>query len=217
MPTGWHEVGSLRLASSPERMEELARQAGWAKTFGLPLELISAGEALDAVPADVDRRRAGRGVPARPTATSIPASSRSPSPRGPAAGGRRSTPTPGSPGIDVAPGPRVAAFEPTGATCDTEVVVNAGGMFAGEIGRDGRGERADRPHGPRVPDHEAGAGFRRTSRPCATRRCWCTSGARSAASWPADTSATRCRGGSTASLPTSTTGCCPRTGDRSSR
>ncbi|MGH7764122.1 MAG: FAD-dependent oxidoreductase, partial [Candidatus Dormibacteraceae bacterium] len=30
--TGWHEVGSLRLASSTERMEELSRQAGWAKT-----------------------------------------------------------------------------------------------------------------------------------------------------------------------------------------
>src|SRR5205814_3226154 len=36
MPTGWREVGSLRLASSPERLEELARQAGWAKSFGLP-------------------------------------------------------------------------------------------------------------------------------------------------------------------------------------
>src|SRR5499427_391661 len=45
VPTGWREVGSLRLASSDERMEELRRQAGWAKTFGLPLELISAEEA----------------------------------------------------------------------------------------------------------------------------------------------------------------------------
>src|SRR5262249_37363903 len=45
LETGWREVGSLRLASSEERMEELARQAGWAKTFGLPLELISADEA----------------------------------------------------------------------------------------------------------------------------------------------------------------------------
>ena len=45
LETGWHEVGSLRLGSSPERMEELARQAGWAKTFGLPLELVSAEEA----------------------------------------------------------------------------------------------------------------------------------------------------------------------------
>src|SRR6266487_5462211 len=45
LETGWREVGSLRLASSQERMEELARQAGWAKTFGLPLELVSAAEA----------------------------------------------------------------------------------------------------------------------------------------------------------------------------
>src|SRR5919197_5221587 len=45
LATGWREVGSLRLASSQERMEELARQAGWAKTFELPLELISAEEA----------------------------------------------------------------------------------------------------------------------------------------------------------------------------
>src|SRR5262245_50108323 len=40
VPTGWREVGSLRLASGPERMKELQRQAGWAKTFGLGLELI---------------------------------------------------------------------------------------------------------------------------------------------------------------------------------
>ena len=31
-------------------MEELRRQAGWAKTFGLPLELISADEARDLFP-----------------------------------------------------------------------------------------------------------------------------------------------------------------------
>ena len=50
LETGWHEVGSLRLASSPERMEEIARQAGWAKTFGLPLELVSAEEAQELFP-----------------------------------------------------------------------------------------------------------------------------------------------------------------------
>src|SRR5437879_12992710 len=50
LETGWREVGSLRLASTKERMEELARQAGWAKTFGLPLELISAGEAGERFP-----------------------------------------------------------------------------------------------------------------------------------------------------------------------
>ena len=50
LETGWHEVGSLRLASSTERMEEIARQAGWAKTFGLPLELVSADEAQQLFP-----------------------------------------------------------------------------------------------------------------------------------------------------------------------
>jgi glycine/D-amino acid oxidase-like deaminating enzyme len=46
----WHEVGSLRLASSVARFEELQRQASWAKTFGLPLELLSADEALERFP-----------------------------------------------------------------------------------------------------------------------------------------------------------------------
>jgi 4-methylaminobutanoate oxidase (formaldehyde-forming) len=46
----WHEVGSLRLASTTARYEELQRQAGWARTFGLPLELISAQEAQDRFP-----------------------------------------------------------------------------------------------------------------------------------------------------------------------
>jgi glycine cleavage system aminomethyltransferase T/glycine/D-amino acid oxidase-like deaminating enzyme len=46
----WHEVGSIRLASSKERMEELERQAGWAKTFGLTMELIDAASARDRFP-----------------------------------------------------------------------------------------------------------------------------------------------------------------------
>ena len=47
---GWHEVGSLRLASTDERMQELRRQEGWAHTFGLPLEVISTDEALAKFP-----------------------------------------------------------------------------------------------------------------------------------------------------------------------
>src|SRR4029079_10337765 len=46
----WHPVGSLRLASSTARFEELQRQAGWAQTFGLPIELISAADARDRFP-----------------------------------------------------------------------------------------------------------------------------------------------------------------------
>jgi len=47
---GWTECGGIRLACTPERWEEPRRQAGWAKTFGLPLELISAEEAQDRFP-----------------------------------------------------------------------------------------------------------------------------------------------------------------------
>jgi glycine cleavage system aminomethyltransferase T/glycine/D-amino acid oxidase-like deaminating enzyme len=42
---GYSGVGSLRLASSRERMEELKRQAGFARSVGLDAELISAAEA----------------------------------------------------------------------------------------------------------------------------------------------------------------------------
>src|SRR5919199_3577645 len=47
---GWVECGGIRLACTPERWEETRRQAGWAKTFGLPLELISAEEAAARFP-----------------------------------------------------------------------------------------------------------------------------------------------------------------------
>jgi 4-methylaminobutanoate oxidase (formaldehyde-forming) len=47
---GWHEVGSLRLASSEVRMQELRRQAGWGRTFGLPLEIVSTERARELFP-----------------------------------------------------------------------------------------------------------------------------------------------------------------------
>ncbi|MCU1393765.1 MAG: putative sarcosine dehydrogenase [Ilumatobacteraceae bacterium] len=37
----WHQVGSLRLACSPDRVLELRRLATMAKSFGLPMEIIS--------------------------------------------------------------------------------------------------------------------------------------------------------------------------------
>src|SRR5690348_16389515 len=42
---GYASVGSLRLASTPERLEELKRQAGFAQGVGLEAELISPAEA----------------------------------------------------------------------------------------------------------------------------------------------------------------------------
>ncbi|MEN9505512.1 MAG: hypothetical protein RI958_1438 [Actinomycetota bacterium] len=46
----WHETGSLRLACSPERMMELRRLATMAKSFGLPMEIISAERAQELFP-----------------------------------------------------------------------------------------------------------------------------------------------------------------------
>lgn len=43
--TGWREVGGLRLASSPERMQDLQRIVGMARSFGMPIELLSPKEA----------------------------------------------------------------------------------------------------------------------------------------------------------------------------
>ena len=47
---GWIQTGSLRLASSDERWEELKRQHGWSKTFGLETHLLSSAETLDLFP-----------------------------------------------------------------------------------------------------------------------------------------------------------------------
>src|SRR5512135_3833740 len=44
--TSWREVGGLRLASSAERMEDLRRLVGMARSFGVPMELITPSEAL---------------------------------------------------------------------------------------------------------------------------------------------------------------------------
>ncbi|WP_066361112.1 GcvT family protein [Herbidospora mongoliensis] len=47
---GWHGVGGLRLATTPERHEELVRQAGAAETYGLDLELLTGAQAKERLP-----------------------------------------------------------------------------------------------------------------------------------------------------------------------
>ena len=63
LETGWREVGSLRLASSKERMEELRRQADWAETFGLPFHLISPDQAQELFPIMTIDGVYGGGIP----------------------------------------------------------------------------------------------------------------------------------------------------------
>src|SRR5947209_12081813 len=47
---GWVECGGLRLACTPEREQEVMRQVAWGDTFGLPLELLSAAQAVELFP-----------------------------------------------------------------------------------------------------------------------------------------------------------------------
>src|SRR5919204_2261204 len=132
LETGWREVGSLRLASSEERMQELRRQAGWAKTFGLPLELISADEAQRLFPPMSTDGVLGAAY--LPTDGYIDPSQLT---FALAEGARRR-------GAEIDTNTRVTAIpvehgRVTGVVTDqgeieADVVVNAGGMFAKEIG-----------------------------------------------------------------------------------
>jgi 4-methylaminobutanoate oxidase (formaldehyde-forming) len=133
LETGWREVGSLRLASSRERMEELDRQAGWAKTFGLSLELISTDDARGLFPPMSTDGVLGAAL--LPTDGYIDPSQLT---FALAEGARRrgaeiATRTRVT-GIRVERG-RVTGVETDRGTIETETVVNAGGMFAGELGR----------------------------------------------------------------------------------
>jgi len=134
----WHEVGSLRLASTKERLEELRRQVGWAKTFGLPLELISAAEAQERFP--LMTTDGVLGAVYLPTDGWLDPSGLA---QALAAGARKR-------GAKIQTHSRVVAITTAGGrvtgieverrggerqTIASDVVVNAGGMFAPEIGR----------------------------------------------------------------------------------
>jgi 4-methylaminobutanoate oxidase (formaldehyde-forming) len=130
---GWVESGSLRLASSPERLEEIRRQAAWAQRAGLPLELLSAREAAELFPlmssdgvlgaaytptdGQVDPARLCYALAASARAAGVTIAQRT-----------RVT------GIAITDG-RVTAVRTDRGEVECEVVVDCGGMFAPEIAR----------------------------------------------------------------------------------
>ena len=130
---GWVECGGIRLACTPERWEETRRQAGWAKTFGLPLELISAEEAQEKFPLMVTDNVIGASW--LPTDGYLDPSMLT---YALAEGAREG-------GAQIFINTRVTAIHTkdgavTGVSTERgdiecEVVVNAAGMFAAEIGR----------------------------------------------------------------------------------
>lgn len=151
LDAGFVESGSLRLASSPARLEEIRRQHGWAQRAGLPLELITAERAQELFPLMTTDGVLGAAYtptdgqidPAR-LCTALAAGAR-------AAGvtiAQRSRVV----GIDTVEGPhgrrvtgvrvvrdRSGGVDPAGGPGDVEViecevVVDCGGMYAAQIG-----------------------------------------------------------------------------------
>ena len=130
---GWVECGGIRLASSDERMEELRRQAGWAKTFGLPLELISASEAQELFPLmSTDGVLGAALLPTDgyldPSQLTFELAERA------RQGGARIFTSTRVTGIDC-DGGRVRRVRTERGEIDCEVVVIAAGMFSAEVGR----------------------------------------------------------------------------------
>src|SRR3954471_1129139 len=130
---GWTECGGLRLASSEERMEELRRQAGWAKTFGLPMELVSAGEAKEMFPLmSTDGVVGAAWLPTDgyldPSQLTFALAD------GARQAGAQILTSTRVTGIEVRDG-RVRGVQTERGDVEAEVVVNAAGMFAAEVGR----------------------------------------------------------------------------------
>ena len=132
-PPGWKECGSIKLASTPERMEEIRRQIGWARTFGLDLTEISPRQAQDLFPL-----MELEGVVGACYMASDGQVDPSQLAQALATGARAQ-------GVQIFTHTRVLAIrtekgrvtqvETDKGTVECEIVVNCGGMFAPEIGR----------------------------------------------------------------------------------
>ena len=132
-PPSWLETGSIKLASSNERMAEIRRQIGWAKTFDLGLQEISASQAQELFP--LISLEGVVGACFMPSDGQVDPSQLS---HALASGARKFgvqifTQTRVL-GIKTHEG-RVVGVETDQGYIECEVVVNCGGMFAAEIGR----------------------------------------------------------------------------------
>ncbi len=134
---GWVQCGGIRLACTPEREQEVLRQVAWAKTFGLPLELISAEQARELFPLMSDEGvRCASYLPS--DGYLDPSLLTTALVDGAREGGCRVFTHTRVTGIDVeasATHPRVRGVQTEWGPIEAEIVVNAGGMFAAELGR----------------------------------------------------------------------------------
>ena len=131
--TSWREVGGLRLASSAERMEENKRLVGMARSFGVPMELISAKEAQDKFP--LMSIEGVLGAAFTPNDGSIdPTGMTNALAAGAKNRGAKIFTNTSVEGINLKDG-RVCEVVTDKGTIKTEIVVNASGMWGREVGK----------------------------------------------------------------------------------
>jgi len=130
---GWRGVGGLRLATTPERVEELRRQTGSAVTYGLEMELLDPAATRERLPLlNVDDVLAAGWLPGdgylepAPLARALAA--------GATALGARIVTGVRVTGLEVERD-RIRAVVTDAGRIETEVVVDAAGAAAGHIGR----------------------------------------------------------------------------------
>ena len=131
--TGWREVGGLRLASSPERMEDLKRLVGMARSFGMPMELLSPQEALEMFP--IMNIEGVLGAAYTPNDGMIdPTGLTNALAAGAKSRGARFFMETNVEAIRLKNG-RVSEVVTDRGTIQTEIVVNAAGQWGGEVGK----------------------------------------------------------------------------------
>jgi glycine cleavage system aminomethyltransferase T/glycine/D-amino acid oxidase-like deaminating enzyme len=132
LETGWREVGSLRLASSRPHLEELQRQAAWAETFGLELRLVGADEAQALFPPMSTEGVLGAAL--LPTDGYVdPSQLTLALAKGARQRGATILTNTRVTGVRVERG-RVVGVDTDAGPIECEVVVNAGGIYAHEVG-----------------------------------------------------------------------------------
>ncbi len=131
--TGWRQVGGLRLAASPERMQDLKRLVGMARSFGMPLELVSPQEAYAMFP--LMNMDGVLGAAYTPTDGVIdPTMLTQALAKGARSHGAQIFEATNVEAIQIKRG-RVHAVVTDRGTIQTEVVVNAAGQWGGEVGK----------------------------------------------------------------------------------
>ena len=191
----FYPVGSVEVATTPERWKDLKRKQGLATSWGIYSELISPEECVAKVPLiDPGKIYGGFFVPSDGIAKAVracEAMARMATDRGAAFQGETEVT-----GIEVEGG-RVRAVETSRGRIETDLVISCAGMWGPKIGRM-VGMRvpltpcSTSSCGPRRSRSWRGRPGRRPTPWCGTRTARCTSGTEGTTTASAPTNTARC-------------------------